>query len=69
MNFKDKFSKIVKNNNSLLCVGLDIDKDKIPKFLFKSSDSPYIDFNKSIIDTTKDIVCAYKLNMRSEEVV
>jgi len=63
MNFKDKFSKIVKNNNSLLCVGLDVDKDKIPKFLFNSSDSPYIDFNKSIIDTTKDIVCAYKLNM------
>ncbi len=63
MNFKDKLSKIVNNNNSLLCVGLDIDKDKIPKFLFEKSDSPYFNFNKSIIDHTKDIVCAYKLNM------
>jgi orotidine-5'-phosphate decarboxylase len=63
MNFKDKLSNIVNNNNSLLCIGLDVDKDKIPKFLFETSKSPYLDFNKSIIDNTKDIVCAYKLNM------
>ena len=63
MNFKEKYSKIVNDNNSLLCVGLDVDKDKIPKFLFETSDSPYIDFNKSIIDSTKDVVCSYKLNM------
>ena len=63
MKFNEKLEKIVKKNNSLLCVGLDIDKEKMPKFLFKSSKSPYFDFNKSIIDLTKDIVCAYKLNM------
>ena len=63
MKFNEKLEKIVKKNDSLLCVGLDIDKDRMPKFLFKSSKTPYLDFNKSIIDATKDLVCAYKLNM------
>lgn len=67
-NFKQKFLDISHKNNSLLCVGLDIDKDKMPKFLFESSKNPFLDFNKSIIDTTKDIVCAYKLNMAFYEV-
>jgi orotidine-5'-phosphate decarboxylase len=69
MNFKEKLSKIVDKNNSLLCVGLDIDKEKIPGFLFKESINPYLEFNKKIIDTTKDLVCAYKLNMAFYEVL
>jgi len=69
MNFKEKLSKIVKKNNSLLCVGLDIDEEKMPKFLFESSKNPYFEFNKSIIDATKDLVCAYKLNMAFYEVL
>ncbi len=69
MNFKEKLSKIVDKNNSLLCVGLDIDKEKIPSFLFKESKNPYLDFNKKIIDATKDLVCAYKLNMAFYEVL
>jgi len=68
MKFNEKLSKIVDKNDSLLCVGLDIDKEKIPKHLFKSSKNPYLDFNKEIIDATKDIVCAYKLNMAFYEV-
>lgn len=63
MKFNEKLQKIAKKNNTLLCVGLDIDKEKIPEFLFKSSKTPLLDFNKSIINATKDIVCAYKLNM------
>ena len=63
MKFKDKFLSISNKNNSLLCVGLDIDSKKMPKFLFDSSKQPFLDFNKSIIKVTKDIVCAYKLNM------
>jgi len=55
MNFKEKLEKIVSKNNSLLCVGLDVDKDKISK--------PILEFNKEIIDSTKDLVCSYKLNM------
>ncbi len=63
MNFKEKLSKITKKNNSLLCVGLDIDKEKIPKHIFETSKNPLFDFNKNLVDATKDIVCAYKLNM------
>jgi len=63
MKFNEKLQKIVKKNNSLLCVGLDIDKDRMPAFLFEKSKDPFFKFNKSIIDSTKDLVCAYKLNM------
>ena len=63
MNFKDKLERIVGKNNSLLCVGLDIDKQKMPQFIFKKSINPFFDFNKKIVDSTKDLVCAYKLNM------
>ena len=69
MNFNEKLDKIVQKNNSLLCVGLDIDKEKMPNFLFETSKAPYLDFNKKIIDATKDLVCAYKLNMAFYEVL
>ena len=35
MNFKTKLEKIQKKNNSLVCVGLDTDLEKIPKFINK----------------------------------
>jgi len=63
MNFTEKLGRIVDKNNSILCVGLDIDKEKMPKFLFKTSKNPFFEFNKQIIDATKDLVCAYKINM------
>jgi len=63
MKFQQKLEKISEKNNSLLCVGLDIDKGKIPNFLYQKKQNPYLDFNKSIIESTKDLVCAYKLNM------
>ncbi len=69
MKFNEKLHRIVKKNNSILCVGLDLDKDKMPKFLFEKSKDPFFDFNKSIIDATHDIVCAYKLNMAFYEVL
>jgi len=69
MNFNEKLENIVMKNNSMLCVGLDIDKDKIPAIFFEKSNNPYLDFNKTIIDATKDLVCAYKLNMAFYEVL
>jgi len=63
MNFHKKFLSISEKNNSLLCVGLDVDSEKIPGFLQKNHDSPLLEFNKNIIDATKDLVCGYKLNM------
>ena len=68
MNWRQKLLDGTRQNNSLLCVGLDTDVGKIPKFLRESSKNPLFDFNKAIIDATKDLVCAYKLNMAFYEV-
>ena len=47
---------------SFLCVGLDTDMTKIPKFLLDSED-PIFEFNKRIIDATKEFCVAYKPNI------
>lgn len=47
---------------SFLCVGLDPDINKIPKH-FKDSIDPIFEFNKAIIDATKDVCVAYKPNL------
>src|SRR5690348_5027952 len=46
---------------SYLCVGLDTDRSKIPQHLLSSSD-PIFEFNKQIIDATKDFCVGYKIN-------
>ena len=51
----------IKNKNSFLCIGLDTDIDKIPKFLL-NEDDPIFSFNKSIIDHTNKYCVAYKIN-------
>jgi len=68
MNWREKLLHATSENNSLLCVGLDTDLRKIPKFLVETSKHPLVDFNKAIIEATKDLVCAYKLNMAFYEV-
>lgn len=62
MNFSDKLANSSKTNNSFLCVGLDTDKEKIPRHLLDSPDSVFT-FNQAIIKTTSDLVCAYKINI------
>ncbi len=62
MKFNDKLSSTSKKNDSLLCIGLDPDIEKIPSFLRSVSD-PLFEFNKRIIDATKDLVIAYKPNL------
>jgi len=62
MNFFEKIEHIQNKNNSFLCIGLDIDLEKIPPHLHNCND-PIFEFNKSIIDATKDLVCAYKPNL------
>lgn len=61
MDFKQKLDATASKNNSLLCVGLDPDMSKIPTAVAKSK-TPLFDFNKSIIDATADLVCAFKPN-------
>ena len=47
---------------SFLCVGLDTDLNKIPKFLLNEED-PIFSFNKAIIDATAPYSIAYKPNL------
>ncbi|MEK7571329.1 MAG: orotidine-5'-phosphate decarboxylase [Patescibacteria group bacterium] len=61
MSFHDKLNAAVDKNNSLLCVGLDPDFDKLPDFL-KEKGYPQFEFNKAIIDATHDLACVYKPN-------
>jgi len=51
----------IKKKKSYLCVGLDSDIAKLPKHLLSDPD-PLFSFNKSIIDATKDVCVAYKIN-------
>jgi orotidine-5'-phosphate decarboxylase len=51
----------IKIKKSFLCVGLDVDLDKIPPHLLALED-PIFEFNKAIIDTTHDLAVAYKPN-------
>ncbi|MEY4604992.1 MAG: hypothetical protein RIT43_2284 [Bacteroidota bacterium] len=52
----------IRMKRSFLCVGLDTDLNKIPKHLLDSED-PIFEFNKAIIDATKDLAVAYKPNI------
>ena len=55
LKFKQKLINIIKKNNSVLSIGLDPDKNKMPI-------DNIFEFNKRIIDSTFDLVCAYKPN-------
>ncbi len=59
--FDQKVREAMTKNNSLLCVGLDADYDKLPVHI-KAGADPLFAFNKAIIDATADLVCAYKPN-------
>jgi orotidine-5'-phosphate decarboxylase len=57
MKFVQKLAAACQRNNSILCIGLDPDPEKLPDGV----DVPT--FNETIIDVTKDLVCAYKPNI------
>ncbi len=52
----------IKKKESFLCVGLDTDINKIPRFLLETTD-PIFAFNKEIIDATHKYTVAYKPNL------
>jgi orotidine-5'-phosphate decarboxylase len=52
----------IKRKKSFLCVGLDTDLNKIPRYLLDTTD-PIFAFNKKIIDATHDVTVAYKPNL------
>ncbi|GAA4230371.1 orotidine-5'-phosphate decarboxylase [Postechiella marina] len=51
----------IKIKKSFLCIGLDVDLNKIPKHLLKEDDPIFV-FNKAIIDATHHLCVAYKPN-------
>ena len=51
----------INQKKSFLCIGLDVDLDKIPKHLL-ALDDPIFEFNKAIIDATHHLCVAYKPN-------
>lgn len=61
MNKSELFQQI-KNKKSFLCVGLDPVLENLPKHLLDHED-PIFEFNRQIIDATKDLCVAYKPNI------
>ncbi len=51
----------IHKKKSFLCIGLDVDIQKIPKHLLDKED-PIFEFNKAIIDATHHLAVAYKPN-------
>lgn len=56
-----KLNNIIKNKNSILCVGLDTDINKLPKEFDKNINS-MLEFNRTVIDNTKEYAASFKLN-------
>ncbi|MGB1039406.1 MAG: orotidine-5'-phosphate decarboxylase [Flavobacteriales bacterium] len=67
MNYQELVNQI-KTKKSFLCVGLDTDLAKIPKHLLELED-PIFEFNKQIINATKDYCVAYKPNIAFYEML
>ncbi len=58
----EKLISEIRKKKSFLCIGLDVDLDKIPEFLL-GEDDPIFSFNKAIIDATHQYAVAYKPNI------
>ena len=59
MSFMEKLKSASQHNRSLVCVGLDPDLKKLPECL-KGAEHPIFEFNKAIVDATRDWVSCYK---------
>jgi orotidine-5'-phosphate decarboxylase len=61
MNSFEKYEKISRKNQSALCIGLDTTPEKLPGHFSRDIDS-MLRFNREIIEATKDVAAAYKMN-------
>jgi orotidine-5'-phosphate decarboxylase len=57
--FSQRLADVWDRNNSLVCVGLDPEIERLPASI-AAEPSPIFQFNKAIVDATADLVCAYK---------
>ncbi len=60
--FASRLLESSRRNHSLLCVGLDVDPERVPEPLRGRPDWVF-EFNLGIIQATSDLVCAYKPNL------
>ena len=65
MGFFQKLARAVARNDSLLCVGLDPDPERLPLGLpaGQAGADGVAAFQRAIIEATADLVCAYKPNL------
>lgn len=61
MKFIDKLNAAIKNNNSLLCVGLDPQEEMLPAD--GSIEERLVTWGKTLVALTHDLVCCYKPNI------
>lgn len=59
MNFFETLNLAVDRNDSLVCVGLDPAMAKLPECV-RSQKKAFFEFNRRIVDATRDFVCCYK---------
>ncbi|MDX1271481.1 orotidine-5'-phosphate decarboxylase [Bizionia paragorgiae] len=57
----EQLTNEIRKKKSFLCIGLDVDLNKIPAHLLDLED-PIFEFNKAIIDATHHLCVAYKPN-------
>jgi orotidine-5'-phosphate decarboxylase len=58
---RSQLVRLIRERYSYLCVGLDTDPEKIPGHIRGRVDAVFT-FNKAIVDATRDLCVAYKLN-------
>lgn len=66
--FFEKLNASIEANDSLLCVGLDPVLEKLPAHIQEDA-TPFLTFNKAIIDATAAFACAYKPNSAFYEAI
>lgn len=59
---RSELIKQIRDKKNFLCVGLDPDIEKIPKFLVDEEDDPIYEFNRQIVDATAPYCVAFKPN-------
>ncbi len=64
---RQQLAELIRTRSSYLCVGLDTDLTRIPKHLLQEED-PAFEFNKAIIDATREYCVSYKINTAFYEV-
>lgn len=62
MRFVEKLSEASRRHHSLLCIGLDPDRQRIPDLLRGAPDPVYA-FCAALIEATADLACAFKPNI------